>query len=72
MQLLCHYGFTGRGLHRLQVDTPADNAAVIGAADARASPRRGALRRAASVSGAWLDEVILGLPVEEWRPLPHG
>ena len=32
VRLLCRYGFAIRGLHRLQVDTLADNDAMIGAA----------------------------------------
>ena len=34
VRVLCHYGFVVRGLHRLQVDTLADNSAMIAAAAA--------------------------------------
>ncbi|MEU9026748.1 GNAT family protein [Streptomyces sp. NPDC048383] len=70
VQLLCQYGFTVRGLHRLQVDTLADNAAMIGAARRAGFALEGTLRRSAWVSGAFVDEVILGLPAEEWQPAP--
>ncbi|MCX4524660.1 MULTISPECIES: GNAT family N-acetyltransferase [unclassified Streptomyces] len=68
VRLLCHYGFTVRGLHRLQVDTLADNTAMIGAAIRAGFTLEGTLRRSAWVSGAFVDEVILGLPADEWRP----
>ncbi|MGW7343450.1 GNAT family N-acetyltransferase [Streptomyces sp. NPDC054854] len=71
VQLLCRYGFTVRGLHRLQVDTLADNAAMIGAALRAGFVLEGTLRRSAWVSGAFVDEVILGLPAAEWRPEPR-
>ncbi|MEU6868089.1 GNAT family protein [Streptomyces sp. NPDC046876] len=67
VQLLCHYGFTVRGLHRLQVDTLADNTAMIGAARRAGFTLEGTLRRSAWVSGAFVDEVVLGLPVDEWK-----
>ncbi|MFI6004112.1 GNAT family N-acetyltransferase [Streptomyces sp. NPDC051366] len=67
VQLLCHYGFTVRGLNRLQVDTLADNSAMISAATRAGFTLEGTLRRSAWVSGAFVDEVILGLPVEEWK-----
>ncbi|MFJ3909140.1 GNAT family N-acetyltransferase [Streptomyces vinaceus] len=71
VQLLCHYGFTVRGLHRLQVETLADNAAMIGAATRAGFTLEGTLRRSAWVAGAFVDEVILGLPVEEWKRGPE-
>ncbi len=37
VRVLCRYGFAIRGLHRLQVDTLADNDAMIGAATGPAS-----------------------------------
>ncbi|WP_328301926.1 GNAT family N-acetyltransferase [Streptomyces sp. NBC_00435] len=67
VHLLCRYGFTVRGLNRLQVETLADNAAMIGAAEREGFRIEGTLRRSAWVTGAFVDEVILGLPVEEWR-----
>ncbi|MBP0454196.1 GNAT family N-acetyltransferase [Kitasatospora sp. RG8] len=63
---LCHYGFTVRGLHRLQVDTLADNAPMIAAATGAGFVLEGTLRRSAWTYGAYSDEVVLGLLAEEW------
>ncbi|MDJ0386405.1 GNAT family protein [Streptomyces sp. G-G2] len=68
VQLLCHYGFTVRGLNRLQVETLADNTAMIRAAEAAGFVVEGTLRRSGWVYGAFVDEVILGLLSEEWQP----
>lgn len=64
--LLCRYGFTVRGLHRLQVETLADNPAMIGAARSAGFAVEGTLRRSAWVYGAFVDEVVLGLLAEDW------
>ena len=53
-----------RGLHRLQVDTLADNDAMIGAATRAGFVLEGTLRQAAWVDGSFADEVILS----RWRP----
>ncbi|MFD7080522.1 GNAT family N-acetyltransferase [Streptomyces sp. NPDC059918] len=71
VQLLCHYGFTVRGLHRLQLETLADNAAMIGAATRAGFTLEGTLRSSAWVAGAFVDEVILGLPAGEWQRGPE-
>jgi RimJ/RimL family protein N-acetyltransferase len=60
VRVLCHYGFAVRGLHRLQVETLADNAAMIRAATRAGFVLEGTLRGAAWVTGAFLDEVVLG------------
>lgn len=67
VRVLCHYGFVVRGLHRLQVDTLAENAAMIRAATQAGFVLEGTLRRAAWVSGAFADEVILGQLATEWQ-----
>ena len=59
VRVLCRYGFAVRGLHRLQVDTMADNAAMIGAATRAGFVLEGTLRQAAWVDGSFADEVIL-------------
>ncbi|WP_419248502.1 GNAT family N-acetyltransferase [Streptomyces virginiae] len=64
--LLCRYGFTVRGLGRLQLETLADNAAMIGAARAAGFVQEGLLRRSAWVYGSFQDEVVMGLLAEEW------
>jgi RimJ/RimL family protein N-acetyltransferase len=61
VRVLCHYGFAVRGLHRLQVETLADNAAMIKAATDAGFVREGLLRGNSWVGGAFLDEVVLGL-----------
>ncbi|MEE4546522.1 GNAT family protein [Streptomyces sp. V4-01] len=66
VRALCVYGFTVRGLHRLQVDTLADNAAMIAAARHCGFVVEGTLRKALWVYGRHLDEVVLGLLAEEW------
>ena len=59
VRVLCRYGFAVRGLHRLQVDTLADNDAMIGAATRAGFVLEGTLRQAAWVDGSFADEVIL-------------
>lgn len=66
VRVLCRYGFDIRGLHRLQVETLADNAAMIQAASRAGFTREGTLRRSAWVNGDFADEVILGLLTTEW------
>jgi RimJ/RimL family protein N-acetyltransferase len=67
VQVLCHYGFDVLGMHRLQVDTLADNAAMIASAKAAGFSMEGTLREGAWVSGVFIDEVILGLLADQWR-----
>ncbi|MER7623274.1 GNAT family protein [Streptomyces sp. NPDC126503] len=66
--VLCHYGFVVRGLHRLQIDTLADNTAMLRAAENNGFVREGVLRSSAWVLGEFADEVLLGLLAEEWKP----
>lgn len=71
--LLCDYGFRVRGLHRLQLETLADNHAMIRTAEAAGFSHEGTLRQAAWVDGAMVDEVIFGLLAAEWlRGSPRG
>src|SRR6266568_9320019 len=67
---LCEYGFAVRGLHRLQVDTLASNAAMIRGAERAGFAREGTLRGAGWVDGEFVDEVILGLLASDWRGYP--
>jgi RimJ/RimL family protein N-acetyltransferase len=67
VKVLCRYGFEIRGLHRLQVETLADNAAMINAAKRAGFVQEAMLRRSAWVNGEFTDEVILGLLADEWR-----
>ncbi|MET9696457.1 GNAT family protein [Streptomyces sp. NPDC006529] len=66
VRLLCHQGFTVRGLHRLQLETLADNTAMTRAAAASGFVLEGTFRRSAWVYGAFADEVVLGLLAEDW------
>jgi len=66
VRTLCHYGFVVRGLHRMQIETLADNAAMIGAARRVGFEPEGVLRDAGWVNGAFADEVILGLLAGDW------
>ncbi|MCF3180557.1 GNAT family N-acetyltransferase [Streptomyces polychromogenes] len=68
--VLCHYGFTVRGLRRLQIETLADNAAMLRSAERNGFVREGVLRSSAWVMGEFLDEVLLGLLVQDWEPAP--
>jgi RimJ/RimL family protein N-acetyltransferase len=65
VRVLCHYGFVVLGLQRLQIETLADNAAMIHAATHAGFIREGTLRRAAWVTGAFVDEVIFGRLVSD-------
>lgn len=66
VRLLCYYGFAVLGLHRLQIETLADNAAMIAVATRVGFVLEGTLRRSSWVEGAFADEAILGLLASEW------
>ncbi|MFF9774366.1 GNAT family N-acetyltransferase [Streptomyces sp. NPDC013978] len=70
--VLCHYGFLVRGLNRLQIETLSDNAAMLGAAERNGFVREGVLRSSAWVMGEFLDEVVLGLLAQDWKPDATG
>ncbi len=66
VRVLCRYGFVVRGLHRLQIETLADNAAMIRSAQRAGFVLEGNLRKNAWVMGAFVDEVVLGLLADDW------
>lgn len=66
VRTLCVYGFVVRGLHRLQIETLADNPAMIAAATRAGFTREGTLRGSSWAYGRFVDEVVLGLLVDEW------
>ncbi len=68
VRVLCAYGFTVRGLHRLQIETMADNEAMLKAATRAGFTVEGTRRGAGWVYGRFLDEVVLGLLDHEWQP----
>jgi RimJ/RimL family protein N-acetyltransferase len=59
--VLCRYGFGIRGLHRLQLETLADNEPMIRAASRAGFEHEGTLRGSAWVDGSFVDEVVFGL-----------
>ncbi len=61
VDLLVDYGFRVRGLHRLQCETHADNAAMLATAQAAGFRPEGTLRQAAWRSGRHVDMVVLGV-----------
>ena len=67
VRVLCDYGFAIRGLHRLQIETLADNAAMVHAATEVGFSLEGTLRRTAWVNGSFADEVVFGLLASEWH-----
>ncbi|OQR64415.1 GNAT family N-acetyltransferase [Streptomyces maremycinicus] len=70
--VLCHYGFVVRGLQRMQIETLADNAAMLRSAERNGFAREGVLRSSAWVLGEFVDEVLLGLLAQDWKPASTG
>jgi RimJ/RimL family protein N-acetyltransferase len=66
VRVLCQYGFVVLGLHRLQVDTLADNEPMLKAAEHVGFTREGLNRDAAWVTGEFKDEVVLGMLAHQW------
>ena len=65
--VLCAYGFSVLGLHRLQAETIADNRAMQRAAMKSGFVLEGTMRRSAWVDGDFVDDVLLGLLATEWH-----
>ncbi|MFI1683066.1 MULTISPECIES: GNAT family N-acetyltransferase [unclassified Streptomyces] len=65
--VLCHYAFVVRGLQRLQIETLADNTAMLRCAERNGFVREGVLRSSAWVMGRFADEVVLGLLAQDYR-----
>ena len=61
VRVLCRYGFAIRGLHRMQLETLADNAAMIAVAERLGFTREGTMRNCSWVNGQWMDDVVFGL-----------
>lgn len=72
VRVLCHYGFVVRGLHRLQLETLADNVGMIRTAARVGFTREGVLRRSGWVMGEFIDECLFGMLVEEWTEQSAG
>lgn len=60
LKVLCHYAFTVRGLHRLQLETLVDNTAMRRAAESAGFTLEGTARDAAWVMGRFVDVVHFG------------
>jgi RimJ/RimL family protein N-acetyltransferase len=60
VRVLCHYAFTVLGLHRVGLETLADNPAMIRAAERAGFTREGALREAQWALGSFVDLVQFG------------
>jgi RimJ/RimL family protein N-acetyltransferase len=60
VRVLCYYAFTVLGLHRVSIETLADNVAMRTAAEHAGFQLEGTLREAAWVMGEFLDEVTYG------------
>ncbi|MEV4622887.1 GNAT family protein [Asanoa sp. NPDC049573] len=67
VRVLCRYAFQTLGLHRLGLETLADNAAMIGAAERVGFRREGTLRDNGWVDGEFVDEAIFGLLAGEFE-----
>jgi RimJ/RimL family protein N-acetyltransferase len=70
LRVLVRYGFAIRGLHRLQLETLADNVAMRRAAERCGFVLEGTLRRSSWVDGAFVDELIFGLLADDQSPTP--
>lgn len=66
VRVLCRYAFQVRGLHRVQLETLADNHAMIAVAEKLGFTREGATRDSGWVNGRFCDDVIFGLLAEEF------
>jgi RimJ/RimL family protein N-acetyltransferase len=66
VRILCRYGFQVRGLRRLQLETLADNHAMIAVAEKLGFTREGMTRGSSWVNGRFCDDVIFGLLGEEF------
>jgi RimJ/RimL family protein N-acetyltransferase len=65
--VLSDYGFSTLGLHRLQLETLADNLAMAGAAKAAGFTFEGTMRESSWVTGRFTDDIVFGLLADEWQ-----
>jgi len=66
LRALCEYGFTLRGLHRLQLETLADNEPMRRAAVRVGFRVEGQRRKSLWVAGEFSDDVIYGLLADDF------
>lgn len=67
LDLLCRYGFAVRGLHRLQLETVAENTPMIRSAAQAGFTQEGVLRQRSWVLGRFADSVVMAILKEDWR-----
>jgi len=66
VRVVCRYGFALRGLHRLQLETLADNHPMIAVAEKLGFAREGTARGSSWMNGRFLDDVIFGMLADEF------
>jgi RimJ/RimL family protein N-acetyltransferase len=66
VRVVCRYGFTILGLRRMQIETLADNHAMMTVAEQNGFTREGTTRQSSWVNGTFLDEAVYGMLAEEF------
>jgi RimJ/RimL family protein N-acetyltransferase len=69
--VLCHYAFVVLGLHRLGLETLADNEAMLAVARRCGFVPEGITRESSWLTGRFTDDVLLGLLATEWAARSH-
>ena len=69
--VLCDYGFSILGLHRLQIETSVDNPAMRRVAERAGFRQEGVHREAYWTAGRFVDDVLFGLLADEWADRPR-
>ncbi len=72
IRVLCRYGFATLGLHRLALETLADNHPMLAAAERCGFVKEAHHRESSWVNGAFADDVGFGLLATEWRDVRSG
>jgi RimJ/RimL family protein N-acetyltransferase len=67
MELLCHYGFRFRNLHRIELETLATNTAMRKLAESCGFVLEGTQREQAYDGDGFSDMVLYGLLRQEWK-----
>jgi RimJ/RimL family protein N-acetyltransferase len=66
VRVLCNYGRTVLGLHRIQLETAADNHPMTRAAERAGCTKEGVLRDTGWVLGKFVGEAVFGILADEW------
>ena len=67
-RVMLHYGFVDRGLHRVQLEVLATNAAALRVYEKAGFREDGRMREAAWVRGGFVDEVYMSVLATEFPP----